>query len=106
MTNPVGYIEKYPERTIRILGNSYQEWQKLTEIAIAHHQKQQEKLESSKIRLNAKGVGRKPNLTPNLNYLPIQLRIRVKKVQRFLSLAQFDIKNIWFLMLKSWMERE
>lgn len=64
MTNPVDYIEKYPKRTIRILGISYQEWQELTEVAIAYNQQQQEKSESSKIRINAKGGGRKPILTP------------------------------------------
>jgi len=33
-------------------------------MAIAHDEQQQEKLESSKIRINAKGGGRKPILTP------------------------------------------
>ena len=53
MSNPVDYIEKYPERTKRLLGISYQEWQELTVVAIAHAQQQQEKSESSKIRINA-----------------------------------------------------
>ena len=53
MSNPVDYIEKYPERTIRILGISYQEWQELTKLAIAYDKQQQEKWESSKIRINA-----------------------------------------------------
>ena len=64
MSNPVDYIEKYPERTKRLLGISYQEWQELTAKAIAYAQEQQEKLESRKIRINAKGGGRKPLLTP------------------------------------------
>ena len=64
MPNPVDYIEKYPERTIRILGISHQEWQELTEVAIAYNKEQEEKSESSKIRINAKGGGRKPLLTP------------------------------------------
>lgn len=64
MKNPVDYIEKYPERTIRILGISYQEWQELTEVAIAYDNEQQEKSESRKIRINAKGGGRKQILTP------------------------------------------
>ena len=53
MPNPVDYIEKYPERTIRILGISHQEWQELTEVAIAYNKEQEEKSESSKIRINA-----------------------------------------------------
>ena len=32
--------------------------------AIAYQEQQQQKLESSKIRINAKGAGRKPILTP------------------------------------------
>ncbi len=63
MANPVDYIEKYPERTIRILGISYQEWQEPTTRALAYEQEQQEKSESTKIRINAKGGGRKPLLT-------------------------------------------
>ena len=63
LPNPVDYIERYPERTIRILGISYQEWQELTAVAKAYAQQQQEKSESSKIRINAKGGGRKPLLT-------------------------------------------
>lgn len=46
-----------------ILGINYQQWKELTTKAIADHQEQQKKLESSKIRINAKGGGRKPILT-------------------------------------------
>ena len=61
--NPVDYIEKYPERTKRILGINYQQWEKLVSEAIALDEQQQQKLESRKIRINAKGGGRKPILT-------------------------------------------
>lgn len=64
MSNPVDYIEKYPERRQRILGISYRQWKQLTKRAIALDEQQQEKLESIKIRVNAKGGGRKPILTP------------------------------------------
>ncbi|MGK7897443.1 MAG: transposase family protein [Xenococcus sp. (in: cyanobacteria)] len=64
MSNPVDYIEKYPERTKRLLGISYQEWQELTQQAIAYDKQQQKKWESSKIRINAKGGGRKALLRP------------------------------------------
>lgn len=37
---------------------------------------------------------------------PIQLRSRVKKLQRFLSLTQFNIKSLWFPILKSWLEEK
>ena len=63
MLNPVDYIEQYPERTTRILGINYDHWKKLVEKAIAYNKQQQEKIESIKIRVNAKGGGRKPILT-------------------------------------------
>lgn len=37
---------------------------------------------------------------------PIQLRSRVKKLQRFLSLKQFNIKVLWFPIIKSWIQEE
>ena len=36
---------------------------------------------------------------------PIQLRSRTKKLQRFLSLKQFNPKQLWFPILKSWVEK-
>lgn len=38
--------------------------------------------------------------------VPIQLRSRVKKIQRFLSLEQFDIKSLWFPILIAWLKQE
>jgi hypothetical protein len=38
--------------------------------------------------------------------VPIQLRSRIKKLQRFLSLKQFNIKTFWFPILESWIKTE
>ncbi len=38
--------------------------------------------------------------------VPIQLRSRIKKLQRFLSLKQFNIKTLWFPILSSWITME
>ena len=38
--------------------------------------------------------------------VPIQLRSRVKKIQRFLSLTQFEPQNLWFPILESWIKTE
>lgn len=38
--------------------------------------------------------------------VPIQLRSRVKKIQRFLSLSQFNIQTLWFPIFKSWLQSE
>lgn len=45
MSNPLDYIQKYPERTKRILGISYRQWQQLSVHAIAEQQVQQNMLE-------------------------------------------------------------
>ena len=37
--------------------------------------------------------------------IPIQLRSRVKKIQRFLSLEQFNIKQLWFPILITWIKQ-
>ncbi|MEM9541695.1 MAG: hypothetical protein AAGA60_19640 [Cyanobacteria bacterium P01_E01_bin.42] len=37
---------------------------------------------------------------------PIQQRSRLKKLQRFLSLAQWDVKKIWFPIFMAWLEQE
>lgn len=37
---------------------------------------------------------------------PIQLRSRVKKLQRFLVLKQFNIETLWFPILKSWLQEK
>ena len=38
--------------------------------------------------------------------VPIQLRSRIKKLQRFLSLEQFNIKTLWFPILSNWITTE
>jgi hypothetical protein len=38
--------------------------------------------------------------------IPIQLRSRVKKIPRFLSLEQFEIKSLWFPILIAWLKQE
>jgi Transposase DDE domain len=38
--------------------------------------------------------------------VPIQLRSRVKKIQRFLSLEKFNIKQLWFPILITWIKQE
>ena len=123
MSNPVDYIEKYPERTKRLLGISYQEWQELTakaisqrlalrglrsrRCAIAYDKEQQEKLESRKIRINAKGGGRKPLLTPEeeigvgLFYLRQMPTFEVNRIQLGISKTEAnDTFHKWLTILR------
>lgn len=37
---------------------------------------------------------------------PIKLKSRVMKLQRFLSLKQFNLKTLWFPIIKSWIQEE
>ena len=37
---------------------------------------------------------------------PIKQRSRVRKLQRFLSLEQFDIKKLWFPILINWLKEK
>ncbi|WP_424094756.1 hypothetical protein [Moorena producens] len=36
---------------------------------------------------------------------PILLRSRIRKIQRFLSLPQFEIKTLWLPILLTWIEQ-
>jgi hypothetical protein len=65
LSNPIDYIEKYPERTMSILGINYQQWKELSQQAIAYQKRQQENRELTKVRINAQGGGRKPILSPD-----------------------------------------
>lgn len=107
MSNPVEYIEKYPERTIRILGINYQQWKKLTQQAIIYAQQQQQKLESNKIRINAKGGGRKPILTEEeeislcLFYLRQMPTFEILGIQFGISKTEAnDTFHKWLLILR------
>ena len=37
---------------------------------------------------------------------PIKLKSRIKKLQRFLSLKQINLKNLWFPIISSWLQEE
>ncbi len=37
---------------------------------------------------------------------PIKLKSRIVKLQRFLSLKQFNIKTLWFPIISSWIQEE
>ena len=92
MSNPFDYIQKYPERTKRLLGINYQQWQQLTKRAIAEYQKQQEVLEKSKIRINIQGGGRKPILTPESEICLCLFYLRQMPTFEVLGI-QFDLSK-------------
>lgn len=63
MKNPLHYIHKYRHRTKRLLGIDFQQFLQLLEQAELNHAKRQAEVERQKVRLNAKGGGRKPLLS-------------------------------------------
>lgn len=58
MTNPLNYIEKYPDRTKQIIGIDRQQWLSLLEITKDEEERLQLLREQTKIRINKKGGGR------------------------------------------------
>lgn len=63
LKNPLHYIHKYPQRTKQVLGIDYNQFLQLLEQAQLKHAESQSKMERQKIRVNAKGGGRKPLLS-------------------------------------------
>lgn len=63
MKNPLDYIRRYPQRTKRLLGIDYSQFLQLWEQAQLKQTEQQAEIERQKIRVNAKGGGRKPLLS-------------------------------------------
>lgn len=63
MKNPLNYIQKYPQRTKRVLGIHYSQFQQLLAQAEAKQSQQQAEREQQRTRVNAPGGGRKPILS-------------------------------------------
>ena len=61
--NPLHYIQEYPQRTKQLLGISYNQFVGLLAQAELRHAQQQAEIERTKMRVIAKGGGRKPKLT-------------------------------------------
>ena len=75
MKNPLHYIQEYPHRTKQLLGISYDQFLYLLAQAELRHAQQQSEMERSKVRLNAKGGGRKPKLSiaQEVSFVPVLL---------------------------------
>ena len=63
MSNPINYIHKYPHCSKRILGISYKQFVQLVQQATLRQSQERQRIEQTKIRINASGGGRKPNLS-------------------------------------------
>jgi hypothetical protein len=63
MVNPINYIHKYPHRSKQILGISYKQFLQLVQHASLSQNQERQRIEQTKIRVNAPGGGRKPILS-------------------------------------------
>jgi hypothetical protein len=63
MVNPIDYIHKYPHRSKQILGISYKQFLQLVQQASLRQSQERQRIEQTKIRVNAPGGGRKPILS-------------------------------------------
>ena len=63
MKNPLHYIQSKPNRCIAMLGLSYDDFEQLLEQAKLAHYRYQDEKEKQKIRVNAKGGGRRNSLS-------------------------------------------
>jgi hypothetical protein len=63
MINPIDYIHKYSHRTGQILGISYKQFLQLVQQATLRQSQERQRIEQTKMRINASGGGRKPILS-------------------------------------------
>ncbi len=63
MSNPINYIHKYPHRSKRILVISYKQFLQLVQQATLRQSQESQRIEQTKMRVNAPGGGRKPILS-------------------------------------------
>ena len=92
MTNPLQYIEKYPERAKQILGIDYQQWVALVEVAKNEEERIRLAQEHQKIRINKKGGGRPKKLRREEEICLCIFYLRHLHTSEILAL-QFDISK-------------
>ena len=107
MTNPLEYIEKYPERTKQLIGIDYQQWLALLGTAKIEEEKLQLAREQQKIRINKKGGGRPKKLTIEeevclcIFYLRQLVTFEVLGLQFNISKTEAnDTFNYWIIIIR------
>lgn len=64
MTIPLKRIESHPQESKRLIGIESDQFLALVALAEARHIQKQAEIERNKIRINAKGGGRKAEMSP------------------------------------------
>lgn len=107
MTSPLKRIQEYPQETKRLIGIEYDQFLALVELAKKRHLQKQAEIEAAKSRINAKGGGRKSEITPEIGVCLCLVYLRQKPIFEILGLL-FDISktkandtfNYWLEILR------
>ena len=92
MTSPLKRIESHPHEAKRLVGIEYDQFLPLVALAEERHLKKQAEIEKHKIRINAPGGGRKPEMSPKEGVCLCLVYLRQKPIFEILGLL-FDISK-------------
>lgn len=92
MTNPLVRIESSPESAKRLIGIDYNQFLNLVALAEQRHTEKQTEIENTKIRIIAKGGGRKSEISPKEGVCLCLIYLRQKPIFEVLGLL-FDISK-------------
>jgi len=92
MTSPLARIESHPHEAKRLIGINYNQFLALVDLAEQRHIEKQAEIEKKKIRIIAKGGGRKPEMSAKEGICLCLVYLRQKPIFEILGLL-FDISK-------------
>ncbi|RCJ30801.1 hypothetical protein A6769_32495 [Nostoc punctiforme NIES-2108] len=92
MTTPLERIESHPHESKRLIGIEYEHFLGLVELAEKRHLEKQAFIEKNKIRIVAKGGGRKPDMSVKQGICLCLIYLRQKPIFEILGLL-FDVSK-------------
>ncbi len=92
MTSPLKRIESHPHEAKRLIGIEYNQFLALVALAEDRHLQKQVEAEETKIRINAPGGGRLPEMSPNQGVCLCLIYLRQKPIFEILGLL-FDVSK-------------
>ena len=92
MTSPLTRIESHPHESKRLIGINYDQFLALVALAEQRHIDKQAEIEKNKIRIIAKGGGRKSEMSPKEGICLCLVYLRQKPIFEILGLL-FDISK-------------
>jgi hypothetical protein len=92
MTSPLKRIESHPHEAKRLIGIEYQQFLSLVALAEERHLQKQAEIERNKVRINAKGGGRKAEMSSQEGVCLCLVYLRQKPIFEILGLL-FDVSK-------------